>query len=758
MRSFAVSEKPARKPPLPLRRKRRPAEGEVDVGEMLRAMEEAARAKDWREAARLAAEVADDDKLVQYSFLAAFGRVPEGAEKAKTALEAGELLAARGHHAEALPLLERAQAFQEAGRSALALRQPLRAAVCFKHAGAWLEAVRCYVEAGRAADALRVAEEGALSLGRTVGETPAGAARVAELNVTRADLLLQLGRGEEAAALLRSLPQGAATAALLERAGLYTEAFQRYLELGLHDEAARAAARTPNRERLLAQIYLRTGRPVEAGHLLGKLGLAREAAEAFAAAGEWAWAASRWEAAREPLRAADAYEKAGRPQDAARCYEAGGALGRAAEAYVRTGSVEQAVAIHLRRGERVEAAQTYLTAGDRTRAAALLIAMRPNEPGYGAATLLLVPLLIDEGFAEEALERLRRIPAGEAAPPAVERDYWEGRCLEAAGRTEGAATCFERVLAADAGFRDAAARLDRLWASLRPTARAAAATPAPPVPKPGPDTPGALLAGRYEILAELGRGGMGRVYKAQDLELGEVVAIKTLLAPGDGGTGEEARLLREVQICRRISHPNVVRVYDVGRFDGGLFITMEYLEGVRLDDLMARESPLPFARIRTLVAEIAAGLAEAHTQGIVHRDLKPGNVMVTSGRVKILDFGIASMKGLAARLTQTGFVMGSPMYMSPEQVLGRDLDGRSDLYSLGVLAYTLIGGREPYDAGDPNTLVMKQLREPPPDVRRFRRETLAEWLRLLARLLAKKPERRYQTAQEVVGELARFPD
>jgi tetratricopeptide (TPR) repeat protein len=721
-------------------------------------MEAAARAKDWREAARLAAEVADDDKLVQYSLLAAFGRAPEGAEKAKTALQAGELLAARGHHAEALPLLERAQAFQQAGKSALALRQPLRAAVCFKHAGAWVEAVRCYVEAGRPADALRVAEEGVLSLGRTVGETAAGAARVAELNVARADLLLQLGRGEEAAALLRSLPQGAATAALLERAGLYTEAFYRYLELGLHDEAARAAARAPNRERLLAQIYLQTGRPVEAGHLLGKLGLAREAAQAFAAAGEWAWAASRWEAAGEPLRAADAYERAGRPQDAARCYEAAGALGRAAEAYLRTGSVEQAAAIHVRRGDRVEAAQTYLTAGDRSRAAALLIAMRPNEPGYAAATLLLVPLLIDEGFAEEALERLRRIPAGEGAPAAIERDYWEGRCLEGARRTDAATACFERVLAADAGYRDAAARLDRLWASLRPTARAAEA--APPAPRPAAradfDTPGARLAGRYEILEELGRGGMGRVYKAHDLELGEVVAIKTLLAPGDGAGGEEARLLREVQICRRISHPNVVRVYDVGRFDGGLFITMEYLEGLRLDVLMAKEAPLPFARIRTLVAEIAAGLSEAHGQGIVHRDLKPSNVIVTAGRAKILDFGIASMKGLAARLTQTGFVMGSPMYMSPEQVLGRDLDGRSDLYSLGVLAYILIGGREPYDAGDPNALVMKQLREPPPDVRRFRRETPPEWLRLLARLLAKKPERRYQTAQEVVDELARF--
>ena len=148
------------------------------------------------------------------------------------------------------------------------------------------------------------------------------------------------------------------------------------------------------------------------------------------------------------------------------------------------------------------------------------------------------------------------------------------------------------------------------------------------------------LAERYEILAELGRGGMGRVYKAYDLELGEIVAIKTLIAPDDV-FGEEPRLLREVQICRRISHPNVVRVYDIGRFEGGLFVTMEYIDGMNLEAVIAEESPLPFARVRSILSEIASGLQEAHAQGIVHRDLKPANVMVTGSRLKILDFGIA---------------------------------------------------------------------------------------------------------------------
>ena len=267
---------------------------------------------------------------------------------------------------------------------------------------------------------------------------------------------------------------------------------------------------------------------------------------------------------------------------------------------------------------------------------------------------------------------------------------------------------------------------------------------------------GSVLAGRYDVLSLIGRGGMGRVYKAHDRELDEVVAIKTVLRPTEGGKGDEARLFREVQICRRISHPNVVRFYDLGRFPGGVFVTMEHLEGRNLDRVITEDGPLPFERIRSILSEAAAGLREAHSLGIVHRDLKPANVMVTAARVKILDFGIACMRN-DARLTQAGFVMGSPMYMSPDQLQGKELDGRSDLYSFGILAYTLIAGREPFEDTDPTVLALKQLREPHPDVRTLRPETPAAWVDLLDGLLAKDPEDRFQSAQEVLDVLALLP-
>jgi tetratricopeptide (TPR) repeat protein len=646
----------------------------------------------------------------------------------------------------------------KAGEAALAAGQTERAVTFFKQDGAWLQAIRAHEDAGKLAEALHAAEEGVLSLQRTIGGTTAGADRIEEINAKRAHLLVRLGRGDAAAKLLRTMPPSPRVAELLERAGRYVEAFHRYLELGRTEDAARVAARAPNRQRLLAQLYLQTGRPVEAGHLLSQLGLAREAAEAYAAGQQWGWAAYRWEAAREPLRAAECYEQAGRLRDAARCYETAGLLERAAETHARAGNAEQAIALQVRGGRAIDAARTYLAAGDKARAASLLIPVRPEEPGFGEGAVLLAPLLLDEGFAEGALDRLRRIPAS-AQELDVERAYWEGRCLEALGRTAEAVAAYERATARDPGHRDAGERLERLAEAAVPEL---AVEPTMSILGPASadaELPvvGKRLAGRYEILAGLGRGGMGKVYKARDLELGEVVAIKTVLAPAEGGKGDEARFLREVQICRRISHPNVVRVYDIGRFAAGLFVTMEYLEGQSLEELIEIEGALPLARVRALLLEIAAGLHEAHSQGIVHRDLKPSNLMVTANRLKILDFGIASMAGLGARLTQAGVVMGSPMYISPEQILGDELDGRSDLYSLGIIAFMLVAGREPFDAADANALLAKHLREKPPDVRTFRPDTPPEWAALLARLLAKEPDKRYQSAGEVLEVLATLP-
>ncbi|HEV3460398.1 MAG TPA: serine/threonine-protein kinase [Thermoanaerobaculia bacterium] len=309
---------------------------------------------------------------------------------------------------------------------------------------------------------------------------------------------------------------------------------------------------------------------------------------------------------------------------------------------------------------------------------------------------------------------------------------------EARIQAAGTAAPLSTVGAGAAGARGASASASQSPAGGRPIGTLAV---------------GQVLAGRFQILAEIGQGGMGRVYKARDFELGEMVAIKVLSSAPDDGSVDAERLLREVQICRKITHPNVVRVFDLGRHEGAIFIIMELLEGQVLVDLINPARLPPIARVKTILIEIASGLQEAHALGVVHRDLKPENVILTATRLKILDFGIARMTGFDKRLTQVGFALGSPLYMSPEQIQGVALDSRSDLYSLGVLAYALIAGREPFDGANSTAIAIQHLQQPPPDLRSVRPGLPAGWSEVVAKLLAKRPEDRYQTSQEVIDAL-----
>ena len=267
--------------------------------------------------------------------------------------------------------------------------------------------------------------------------------------------------------------------------------------------------------------------------------------------------------------------------------------------------------------------------------------------------------------------------------------------------------------------------------------------------------PGQILNDRYEIRGELGAGGMGRVYRARDLELDDDVAIKTVISSTGGRAEDEERLLREVQICRKLTHTNVVRVYDLGRFPGGIFVTMELLEGEGLDKVIERQAPLDLARVKRILIEIAAALAVAHRLHVIHRDLKPGNVMLLEDdQVKVLDFGIARQVGNnAGNLTATGQVIGSPLYMAPEQIQGKELDPTCDLYALGVMAFALLTGREPFLGDSPTEIVLQHLKNPPPQAGELREGGLpAEWNQLLGRLLAKKPGERISSAVRL-GEL-----
>jgi serine/threonine-protein kinase len=241
------------------------------------------------------------------------------------------------------------------------------------------------------------------------------------------------------------------------------------------------------------------------------------------------------------------------------------------------------------------------------------------------------------------------------------------------------------------------------------TARAApphAATPARQVTTDPSDggrfIPGTVLSGRYRIVGLLGRGGMGEVYRADDLKLGQAVALKFLPARLDQDETRLQRLLTEVKIARQISHPGVCRVYDVGEADGHHFISMEYVDGEDLASLLRRIGRLPSDKAVQIARQLCAGLSAAHDQGVLHRDLKPGNVMIDGrGRARISDFGIAAFLGEAASAYPGS---GTPAYMAPEQRAGRELTIRSDIYSLGLVLYELFTGQRAFQADTPTEL------------------------------------------------------
>ena len=261
--------------------------------------------------------------------------------------------------------------------------------------------------------------------------------------------------------------------------------------------------------------------------------------------------------------------------------------------------------------------------------------------------------------------------------------------------------------------------------------------------------------GRYEVISELGQGAMGVVYKARDPLIDRVVAIKTInLGLAQEEKEEyEARFYQEARAAGRLNHPNIVTIYDVGKSGDIAYIAMEFLQGCELRDLLREKGRLPVNQVLDIVAQVASGLAYAHEHDIVHRDIKPSNIMVIrDGHVKITDFGIARMASSAVR-TQTGMVLGSPKYMSPEQVLGKLIDQRSDIFSLGVMLYEMLTGVAPFLGENVNAIMFQTLNCVPvapaklnanvPDMLNF----------IVAKALAKGVDDRYQNARDFSTDL-----
>jgi len=263
------------------------------------------------------------------------------------------------------------------------------------------------------------------------------------------------------------------------------------------------------------------------------------------------------------------------------------------------------------------------------------------------------------------------------------------------------------------------------------------------------------VLGRYKIVSEIGQGAMGTVYKAVDPIIDRTVAIKTINLNLSRQELEEyeARFQQEIKAAGRLNHPNIVTIYDVGKTDQVAYMAMEFLEGQELKDIIASGKLLPTEQVVDIIAQVADGLWFAHQQDIVHRDVKPSNIMVLGvGTAKITDFGIARLPNSAVK-TMTGLILGSPRYMSPEQVIGKSLDTRTDTFSLGVVLYEALTGVAPFDGDNVNAIMYATVNTAPPPPSSHNRGVPAMLDLIVAKAMAKSVDDRYQSVKEFGDDL-----
>jgi len=268
-------------------------------------------------------------------------------------------------------------------------------------------------------------------------------------------------------------------------------------------------------------------------------------------------------------------------------------------------------------------------------------------------------------------------------------------------------------------------------------------------------------AGRYELLEELGRGAMGVVWKGHDPMIGRTVAVKTMkLAEEVGGQPRPELVTRfhnETRAAGLLTHPNIVVIYDAGEEGGTFYITMEFIEGRSLQALLDQKQIFPIPRIMKIMEQACGGLGYAHQHNVIHRDVKPANIMLTpDDTVKITDFGMAKILQLGT--TQTGQIVGTPSYMSPEQIKGKPVDGRSDIFSLGVMLYELVTGEKPFPGSEVTTVIYKIVHEDPIAPLELDSSVHPGLNHVITKALEKDPDRRYQTCYELLDDLRRFRD
>ncbi|HHQ48603.1 MAG TPA: serine/threonine protein kinase [Acidobacteria bacterium] len=561
-----------------------------------------------------------------------------------------------------------------------------------------------------------------------------------------AEGLIRLGRFEEAATLLAKagLTKEAtrllyrAERRLAEQAGRTTGDRSRELNAELERLARRLlpALEREHMEEERVEVLLHLGRVDEAVGILLAQDRIADAADVASQYERWELAASLMERLGRWGEAGDMYELAGAFQEAARCAERAGENDRALHLYRKAGDLSGAAACLARGGDLQQALKLLCEAGKPLQAWDLLREHPGPVPDIPGVILQMARKLEEEGRLQEAIACLQRTTVGVAlTPDRIGAALELARYLLKAGDLRAAQAQVDRILELDYSSKEThelAAEIHR----LKQLEEQRALTPAPAGQE------GEEAEERYQIITELGRGGMGVVFKARDTRLERVVAIKVVRTTSPD---EASQLEREAKAAATLNHPAIVTVFDFEPGLGGYLISMEYVEGESLDRLLRREPQRILSNLFPILIQTADGIAYAHAHHVIHRDLKPGNILLTaSNRVKIFDFGIAAR--LDIERESSARVCGTPFYMSPEQIRGEEPSPSSDIYSLGATFYHLATGRPPFNRGN---VIDAHLNATPPDPTEIRPGLSRELADIILRCLEKEPSKRYPSAEEL---------
>ena len=495
---------------------------------------------------------------------------------------------------------------------------------------------------------------------------------------------------------------------------------------------------------LLARLHQEQGQTERAAEELENAGRNREAAELRRSISDFDRAAQLFENAGDLRHAAEMYDAAESWAEAARAYSALEDWTEAARCFERVGDHDALIGVFEAQGDLFRAAALASEHDDRARAIRLLQQIGAMDPEYGRASEMLALAFEQEGHLDLAANHLERriesLPAGESSAPL---EIHLAELLDETGEWAHALRVLETLRDREPTYPDVASKIEGLRKKLTETK--------------GLSSRGGATAfvaeERYEIIEEIGRGGMGLVYKARDRRLGRIIALKRMPENLRDHPGAVQLFLGEAQAAARMNHPNIVTLYDADQENGLFFITMELLEGLPLNTILAKRGRFRPKDTARLGIQICAGLQFAHDQGIVHRDIKTANLFITNDRMlKIMDFGLAKILE-AVRDKGATLIAGTPFYMAPEQSAGNVTDGRTDLYALGVTLFELSTGKLPFTEGD----VAGQHRDAPrPDPGKLVADYPPALAKLIQQMMAKKVADRPASAAAVAEVLTRF--